>query len=273
MSNVLSPRPIASIRPNLIAAFYTVLVVLPLTISCEALPTRPDYYPEPMIQKIPYMVRIENQYGIFRGTGFVVSRKGLVLTVSHVVRYNSPIRAILNGKVYMAKTVFDDPVLDMTLIRLPLDGQSLEIQIPCFWVSDSTRSGDTVIVLGERQQGGVVVIPAYMVSWASFHIWPGFYRDVMRIYPANPRNSPKPGFSGGPIFNIQKYVIGLFCCFESLIDRYYNGIPSSRIISKLKETEWLKEMCTVSENQPYPLPGLTYDIKRVSSEKALPVYP
>lgn len=265
MSNILSPRQ------NLRAAFFTVLVVLPLIISCGALPTKPDHHPEPVIQQIPYMVRIEDQYGIFRGTGFVVSRKGLVLTVSHVVRYNSPIRAILNGKVYTAKTVFDDPVLDMTLIRLPLDGPSLEIQIPCFWISDPIRSGDTVIVLGERQQGGVVVIPAYMVSWASFHIWPGFYRDVMRIYPANPRSSPKPGFSGGPIFNIQKYVIGLFCCLESMIDHYYNGIPSDRIISKLKGTEWLKEICTVSEKQPFPLPGLTYDIKKVSSEEALPV--
>jgi S1-C subfamily serine protease len=237
---------------------------LALILSCQALPEKPDDRYESLVQTIPYMVRIEDKDGIFRGTGFLVSARGLILTASHVIRYDNPIRVIHNGKLYLAKTVFDDPIADITLARLSLE-YPFELGIPCFWVSDSTRTGDTVIVLGERQQGGVVPIRAYMISWTSFHIWPGSYREVMRIYPADPRVRPKPGYSGGPIFNVKKYVIGLFCCIENATDYYYNGIPSSVIISRLQGTELIHELCVVSENRPFPLPGFVYDLRKVSS--------
>lgn len=240
-----------------------VLTISFLLLSCSGLSGKNAYHREPFTQKIPYMVRIEDQNGLFRGTGFLISRSGLVLTVSHVVRYHSPIRAILNGKTYMAETVFDDPVLDMTIVRLPVSQELRWMDVPCFWISDSIRIGDTVIVLGERPQGNVALIPAYMIAWSSFRIWPGSYQDVIKIYPADPGNGPQPGFSGGPIFNIQKYVIGLFCCYEKQINKYYNGIPSSRIISRLHGTEWIDDICVVSEDQPFPLPGFIYDMSRI----------
>jgi S1-C subfamily serine protease len=250
-------------RPYLIHLIPAVLFCSALP-SCQSIAENIENRSEPLPQKVPYMVRIESREGLFRGTGFVVSNNGLVLTVSHVVRYDNPVRVIFNGKLYLAETVFDDPITDFTLVRLPLNRQPLDIGIPCFWVSDSIRSGDTVIVLGERQQGGVVPIPAFMISWTSFHIWPGSYQEVMRIYPVDSRHKPKPGFSGGPIFNIKKYIIGLFCCIENASRHYYNGIPSSLIVSKLYGTEFENEICTVSETRPFPLPGFIYNLREVS---------
>ena len=85
------------------------------------------------------MVRIIDDFGTFRGTGFLVSPTGLVLTVSHVVRYHDPIKALYDGKTYLAETVFDDPVLDVTLIQLPLPKIIPNMSIPCFWDSDTIR--------------------------------------------------------------------------------------------------------------------------------------
>ena len=241
-----------------------IFIISLLLSSCQGtLFEKDENYREPLTQKIPYIARIEDHHGLFRGTGFLISKSGLVLTVSHVVRYNSPIRVILNGKVYMAETVLDDPVLDMTLVRLPLKEDLHWMNVPCFWISDTIRLGDTVVILGELRQGNVALIPAYIISWSSFRIWPGSYQDVIRIYPADPQNGPKPGFSGGPIFNIQKYVIGLLCCYEKQIDKYYNGIPSWRIISRLRGTEWIDDICIVSEDRPFPLPGFIYDITQI----------
>ena len=231
--------------------------------SCGNFPNYLGEKPSLLIQKIPFVVRIQDNDGVFRGTGFVVSNNGLVLTVSHVVRYVNPIYAVFNNQGYSAETVFDDPVLDITLLQLPLKERIPSMYIPCFWDSDSIHNGDTVMVLGQRRTGGVRLMPGYMISWASFKIWPGTYEHVYRIYPDDPQNVPKPGFSGGPIFNIQQHVIGLFCCLESLKDNYYNGIPSSRILARLRETEWIDEFCVTSEHQPFPLPGFIFDTKNI----------
>lgn len=253
------------------AAMFTVLMHL-LIVSCGFVSrVPPDYHPGPTTQKIPYIVRIEDDSGAFRGTGFLVSKTGLVITVSHVVRYTNPVRAILDGKVYMAELVSDDPLMDMTIIRLPLKGQDLNINVPCIWESETINSGDPVTVLGQLHEGEVAVVPAHMISWASFKIWPGSYQDVLRVYPVDPRNAPKPGFSGGPILDSKKHVIGLFCCLESLIDHYYNGIPSNRILTKIKGTPLMKEICTASDKKPFPLPGFTYDTKRISNQEHSPV--
>jgi len=211
----------------------------------------------------PFMVRLVDDQEVFRGTGFLISPSGLVLTVSHVVRYDNPIRAIINGKTYLAETVFDDPILDITLIQVPLEQNFPLSDVPCLWDSDSLRNGDTVLIFGQHQTGGVGMLPGYMISWSSFRIWPGTYNDVLRIHPFDVGNSPKPGFSGGPIFDIRRNVIGLFCCLESLREHYYNGIPSTRILSRLRETEWIKDICTGTDNVSLPLPGLLLDIKQI----------
>jgi S1-C subfamily serine protease len=234
-----------------------------LIASCGKLPYLADEHSSLLYRKIPFMVRIEDNDGVFRGSGFVVSERGLVLTVSHVVQYADPIYVTFNGKPYPAETVFDDPILDITLLRLPLRERVPAMYLPCFWDSSSIQNGDTVMILGQRGKGGVDMMPGYMISWASFKIWPGSYEHVYRIYPDDPQNVPRPGFSGGPIFNIRQHVIGLFCCLESLEDRYYNGIPSSRILERLKDTEWRDELCVVPENEPFPLPGFIFDIQRI----------
>jgi len=228
--------------------------------ACQLPPPGEYYNDNPFVQEIPFIVRIEDAHSIFRGTGFVVSQSGLVFTVSHVVRYNDPVRAVVNGKVYLAETVYDDPVLDITLVRLRLNGESLSVKIPCFWISDSIQSGDTVVILGERREGGAAIVVAHMISWSTFHIWPGSYREVMRFYPADSKNRPRPGFSGAPIFNVMKHIIGVFCCSE---DEFYNGIPSQKIISALSKSGLLDEICVVSESRPFPLPGWTFDLDKV----------
>lgn len=239
------------------------LLGLPLIVSCGALPVDPSEYPIEYEKKLPYMVRIQDSMGTFRGTGFIVSSKGLALTVSHVVRYKNPARTIYKDKLYNSTIEFDDPVLDMTLIRIPIEEPIAARDVPCLWDEDTLKSGDSVTIFGQRHQGGVAEIPGNMISYASFKIWPGSYKEVMRIHPSDTRQSPKPGFSGGPIFDAKRLVIGLFCCLEDRLYHYYNGIPSKLIIERLEGTGLLEEMCITTQKQSIPLPGFIYDTKSI----------
>ena len=239
------------------------LLGIPFIVSCGAMPIDPSEYPLEYKQDLPYMVRIQDSMGTFRGTGFIVSNKGLALTVSHVVRYRTPARTIYKNKLYNSTIEFDDPVLDITLIRIPVKEQIPDNEVPCLWNEDTVKSGDFVTILGQRHQGGVAEILGNMISYASFRIWPGSYKEVMRIHPSDRQQSPRPGFSGGPIFDAKRLVIGLFCCLEDRMYNFYNGIPSKLIIERLEGSGLLEEMCITSKEQFIPLPGFIYDTKSI----------
>ena len=260
--NIRSIRRVANIMLGL-------LMLVPFIISCQTTPIGPTQFSiEGNIEandELPYIVRIQDDQGVFRGTGVVVSQEGLVLTTSRVVRYRNPIRAIYKGKLYTAATEFEDPVLDISLFRLNLEEAIPASEVPCLWREDSIRSGDPVTIFGQRHEGGVVRIPGNMISWTSFRVWPASYKEVMQVHPVDTRQRPKPGFSGGPIFNSQSHVIGLFCCIQDLTSNFYDGIPIAKIINRLEDHYLLEEICVTSNERQSPLAGFEDSQDRVAS--------
>ena len=82
----------------------------------------------------------------YLGSGFIIDKKGLVVTNSHVIQEAEDIFVSVNGSVeYKAKVVGKDPYMDLAVLQI----ESKEKFIPVsFGDSDKARVGDWVNAIG-----------------------------------------------------------------------------------------------------------------------------
>ncbi len=80
------------------------------------------------------------------GSGFIIDKKGIVVTNNHVIQGAEDILVSVNGsKEYKAKVLGTDPYMDLAVLEIISD----EIFIPVsFGNSDKARIGDWVIAIG-----------------------------------------------------------------------------------------------------------------------------
>ena len=80
------------------------------------------------------------------GSGFIIDKKGLVVTNNHVIQGAEDIVVTFNDKTeYKAKVVGNDPYMDLAVLEI----ESKEKFIPLsFGDSDKARVGDWVIAIG-----------------------------------------------------------------------------------------------------------------------------
>lgn len=136
------------------------------------------------------------------GSGFVISKDGLILTNNHVVEKASEIRIkLVSGKEYDAKLVGRDPKTDLALIRVTPDK---DFPAPAvLGNSDAIRVGDWVMAVGNPFGLGQTVTTG-IISAKSRILGAGPYDDFLQTDAAI-----NPGNSGGPLFNMQGQVIGI----------------------------------------------------------------
>ncbi len=136
------------------------------------------------------------------GSGFIISKKGYILTNYHVIKRATDIRVtILNsGDVYKAKVVGTDPKADIALIKInpkePLPtlklGNSNDIQV-----------GDWVVAVGNPfGLNGTVTVG--IISAKGRVIGEGPFDHFLQTDAAI-----NPGNSGGPLVNMNGEVIGM----------------------------------------------------------------
>ncbi len=131
------------------------------------------------------------------GSGFIVSRDGLVLTNAHVVGKNKMVKVVTHGgKRYTAAVLQALPKVDLALVQLPLAKTTpLPLAPP-----RALRVGAWVGAVGHGT-GGVWTYNTGMVS----NIYPAKgQRPVFQTQiPLNPGNS------GGPVFDRHGRVVGI----------------------------------------------------------------
>jgi serine protease Do len=136
------------------------------------------------------------------GSGFVISKEGLILTNNHVVEKATEIKIKLqSGKEYDAKLVGRDPKTDLALIRVTPDKDFPEPV--ALGDSDAMRVGDWVMAVGNPFGLGHTVTTG-IISAKSRILGAGPYDDFLQTDAAI-----NPGNSGGPLFNMQGQVIGI----------------------------------------------------------------
>jgi serine protease Do len=147
------------------------------------------------------------QVSVAAGTGFVISREGLILTNNHVVEGATKIEVSFFGDediTYQARTVGRDPLTDSALIELT-ERPKRELAEVKFGDSAQMQPGDWVMAIGNPfGLAHTVSVGVISATERPFPISDGRWQDVLQTDAAI-----NPGNSGGPLLNVRGEVVGI----------------------------------------------------------------
>jgi len=135
------------------------------------------------------------------GSGFIIDKKGIVVTNNHVIEGAEDIFVSVNGsKEYKAKIIGADPYMDLAVLEIDSDEEFIPVN---FGDSDKARIGDWVMAIGNPFGFGGTVT-AGIISSRNRDIGLTRYDDFIQT-----DASINQGNSGGPLFNLDGEVIGI----------------------------------------------------------------
>ncbi|WP_407642545.1 trypsin-like peptidase domain-containing protein [Caballeronia arvi] len=135
-----------------------------------------------------------------RGSGFIVTADGLILTTAHIVNQADEVRVTLTDRrEFKAKVLSIDAASDVALLRIDATG------LPAVRLGDSTkvRPGEQVLTLGSPARYQTTVTAGIVSATprdASDGKRPAFFETEVASNPDN---------SGGPVLNRAGEVIGI----------------------------------------------------------------
>jgi serine protease Do len=135
------------------------------------------------------------------GSGFIIDKKGIVITNNHVIQDAEDIVVRVGGdKEYKAKIIGADPLSDIAVLQIDSKEKFTPVQ---FGDSDKARIGDWVIAIGNPfGLGGTVT--SGIISARNRSIGLSRYEDYIQT-----DASINSGNSGGPLFDMNGDVIGI----------------------------------------------------------------
>ena len=166
------------------------------------------------------------------GSGFIIDKKGIVVTNNHVIQGAEDIVVRVNGdKEYKAKVLGADPGMDIAVLQIETEEKFIPVK---FGDSDKARIGDWVIAIGNPFGFGGTVTSG-IISARNRSIGLSRYEDFIQT-----DASINQGNSGGPLFNMDGDVIGINTAILGPSGNIGIGfsIPSNnakRVISQLIE--------------------------------------
>ena len=237
------------------------------------------------------------------GSGFIIDKKGIVVTNNHVIQGAEDIFVSVNGsKEYKAKLVGADPYMDLAVLQIESKDTFKPVN---FGNSDKARVGDWVIAIGNPFGFGGTVTSG-IISSRNRDIGLTRYDDFIQT-----DASINQGNSGGPLFDLDGNVIGVNTAIiapgssgsigigfaipanpaskviEQLIKfgetkRGWLGVRIQEVTKEIAEVEKLEKpegalVASVSENSPADKAGikagdiiLEFDGKIVDTMRTLP---
>ena len=237
------------------------------------------------------------------GSGFIIDKKGLVVTNNHVIQGADDIFVSVNGsKEYKAKVIGTDPYMDLAVLEID---SNEKFQPVSFGDSDKARVGDWVVAIGNPFGFGGTVT-AGIISSRNRDIGLTRYDDFIQT-----DASINQGNSGGPLFDVNGKVIGVNTAIiapgssgsigigfaipsnpaSKVIDqlikygetkRGWLGVRIQKVTKEIAEVEKLENpegalVASVSEKSPADKAGikagdiiLEFDGKKVDTMRTLP---
>ncbi len=134
------------------------------------------------------------------GSGFIIDKKGIVITNNHVISNAEDILVKVGNKEYGAKVIGSDSYSDLAVLKI----ESKDTFTPVsFGDSDKARVGDWVVAIGNPfGLGGTVT--SGIISARNRDINLTRYDDFIQT-----DASINQGNSGGPLFNMKGEVVGI----------------------------------------------------------------
>ena len=164
-----------------------------------------------------------------RGSGFIVSKEGLILTNNHVVDGVDKISVSVllkdgNKKTYPATIKGNDPAYDLAVIKIEPDEDLPVLELGD---SDALEVGEWVVAIG-NPYGFEHSVTAGVISAKnrSIHAQDVNFDDFLQTDAAI-----NPGNSGGPLLNMEGKVIGI----NTAIVPYAQGMGFAIPVNKAKE--------------------------------------
>ena len=159
-----------------------------------------------------------------KGSGFIVSKEGYILTNNHVVEGADKIRVtLLDGRSFDAKTVGQDPTFDLAVIQI----KASNLPVLPLGDSDASEVGEWVVAIGNplgfENSVTVGVISAKNRTLQAPGVnFQGFMQTDAAINPGN---------SGGPLIDLKGNVIAI----NTAIVPYAQGIGFAIPINMAKQ--------------------------------------
>lgn len=170
----------------------------------EPEPPMPEgFHPAEQNQETPKQaasMQPQQQAQVQSGTGFIVSRKGHVLTNYHVIEGCTMIQCDLGGKATVLTLVQADTRNDLALLKLDIT-QSSPLK---FRDGKSIRAGDGIVVMGFPLPQILANQANVTTGSVSAMAGPGNDTRILQI------TAPvQPGNSGGPVLDMTGNVVGV----------------------------------------------------------------
>jgi serine protease Do len=151
------------------------------------------------------------------GSGFIVSKDGLILTNNHVVADANKVTVVLSDRrEFDAKVIGRDATTDVAVIKI--DGQNLPT-VP-LGNDETARVGDWVLAIG-NPLGLDFTVTQGIVSAKGRGGFTGLYDSPYAVVDYIQTDAPiNPGNSGGPLVNVRGEVVGMNAAIASPTGAY-----------------------------------------------------
>jgi serine protease Do len=166
------------------------------------------FFGQPDEEERPGRRRPQDRVVRAAGTGFVISKEGLILTNNHVIEGATRVVVSLYGEdadqEYEARIVGRDPLTDSALIELA-EPPDHTLTVAQFGDSDQVKPGDWVMAIG-NPFGLTHTVSVGVISALGrpFQVATGRSQEMLQTDAAI-----NPGNSGGPLLNVRGEVIGI----------------------------------------------------------------
>ncbi len=156
-----------------------------------------------------------------RGSGFIVSSDGYIMTNNHLVEKSNKVSITLqSGKIVPAKVIGTDPKTDLAILKI----EESNLPFLNFGDSDSLEVGDWAIAIGNPFGLQATVTVGVVSAKGRSQLQIADFEDFIQTDAAI-----NPGNSGGPLLNVQGQVIGVNTAIASASGGYMGigfSIPS-----------------------------------------------
>lgn len=175
------------------------------------------------------------------GSGFIVTKDGFVVTNRHVVEDGDAKYSIIlnDGKSYSAEVLARDPMLDIAVLKIVVEGERSEFEYLEFGDSKSLRLGETVVAIGNALAEFRNSVSVGVVSGLSRSIVASdgrgrseALRDVIQTDAAI-----NPGNSGGPLLNLRGEVVGVNVATSQGADNIGFALPAHVVRGVVESVE------------------------------------
>jgi serine protease Do len=266
-------RAVENISPAVVSIIIT-----------KDLPVFEEYYISPFEEffgpefKIPqYRQKGTEKREIGGGTGFIVSKDGMILTNKHVVLDKEADYTVFtnDGKSYPAKVLARDPVQDLAIIKIDQEkivneqGSFVLKSFPVVEFGDSEKLeiGQTVIAIGNALGEFRNTVSVGVVSGLGRTITAsggGLVETIEDVIQTDA--AINKGNSGGPLLDLKGEVIGINTAMVQGAQSIGFAIPINKAKKDIKQIKTLGKIV-------YPFLGVRYILitEKIKEKNNLPV--